>query len=245
VKIKLITPQIFNKHKVLCAVSTKHGGVSEETYRMNLSFRVGDSPENVNENRRILFEHLGIPEDRLVYQGQIHSCNSHYAENPGTIKNNDAVFTDKENLFLTVTIADCLPVFLYHPGGIIAAIHSGWRGSVKKITEKTLIKICEHFAVKPSEFLAFLGPALSVDNFEVGSEVAALFRKEVITSYNGKYYLDNKLENYLQLIESGLKEENIESSVLCTFTESSLLHSYRRDKNYSGRMLGIIGNQRC
>ncbi|MBN1634651.1 MAG: peptidoglycan editing factor PgeF [Ignavibacteria bacterium] len=241
-RLEVIKPEIFSKYKdVFCAVSTRIGGVSEMFYDLNLSYRVGDSNENVRMNRKIFFNYLKIDESRLVFQNQIHGSNSFYTEKSAFIINNDALYTDKRNLYLCLTIADCLPVFLYHPGGIIAAIHSGWRGSHLQIAYKTVIKICKHFAFDASELTAYIGPGLSAENFEVGREVAELFDRDVIRNREGKYFFDNKLENKNQLVKAGVKEINIEVSEYCTFKEKKLFHSYRRDGNRAGRMLGLIG----
>lgn len=239
---EIIQPVIYKKYKDLfCAISTRIGGISGEPYGLNLSYRVGDKFENVKANRKIFFDYLNILESRLVYQNQTHGDNSAYAESTSFKKNNDALYTDKKNLYLCLTIADCLPVFLFHPGGIVVAIHSGWKGSHGKIVYKTVKKVCEYFELNASELIAYIGPGLSVENFEVGKEVAELFSSDVIKIKNNKYYFDNKLENKNQLIKAGVREINIEISEYCTYKEEKLFHSYRRNGNRAGRMLGVIG----
>jgi hypothetical protein len=241
-KIKVITPSIFNiDNGVICAVSTRAGGVSEGNYGLNFSYKVGDDKENVRKNRKLFFEYLDISESCLVYQQQTHSDNIIYVTEPGLIMDNDALYTDVKNLFLCLTLADCLPVFLYHPSGVVAAIHSGWKGSLKQIVRKTVGKLTAHFGLNTMDILAYVGPGLSADNFQVGKDVADLFGKDVIQVRNGKLYLDNKLEIIRQLTSAGVLEKNIEISGLCTYKEKELFHSYRRDKEKSGRMLGIIG----
>lgn len=244
-KTEIVTPGIFeNFPEIICVVSTRIGGVSDKPYDLNLSFKVGDDRDNVRNNRKIFFGYLNIDESNLVYQHQTHSDNTVYVDKSGVINNNDAVYTDKENLFLCLTVADCLPVFLYHPAGIIAAVHSGWRGSYKRTVYKTVVKLAGHFRLNAADIIAYIGPGLSVENFEIGEEVKGLFRKDVIELRNGKYYLDNKLENILQLKEAGILKENIEVSEYCTYKEVNLFHSYRRDREKSGRMIGLIGMRR-
>lgn len=239
---KVIRPHIFEKFpEIICAVSTRIGGFSEKPYDLNLSYKVGDKVNNVRKNRKIFFDYLGIYHSNLVYQNQTHSDNSFYVDNSGVIDNSDAVFTNKKNLFLCLTVADCLPVFLFHPAGIIAAVHSGWKGSYKRIVFKTVNRLIQIFNINVRDMYAYIGPGLSVENFEVGRDVAGLFRKDVIEIRNGKYYLNNKLENLIQLTETGLKKNNIEISEYCTYREDMLFHSYRRDGDKSGRMLGLIG----
>lgn len=241
-RTEIIKPCIYKEYNdVFCAVSTRTGGVSEKPFNLNLSYNVGDKTEHVKMNRKIFFGYLNIDESRLVYQNQTHSDYSVYVKNSSFIKNNDALFTDKKNLFLCLTVADCLPVFLYHPEGIIAAIHSGWKGSHRQIVYKTVLKVCEYFGLNPSELIAYIGPGLSVENFEVGKEVAELFDGNVIRICENKYFLDNKLENKNQLMKAGVKEINIEISEYCTYKEERLFHSYRRNGIGAGRMLGVIG----
>lgn len=222
--------------------STKKGGVSPEPLGLNLSISVNDDPENVRRNRKIFFSELGIKEDQVTFQKQIHSSVINYTDKPEHFDGCDAIYTDKKNVFLAVSVADCIPVFLYAPDKkVIAGIHSGWKGTQAKIVTKTIKELVSKFHINLSELTAYIGPGISQDYYEVGEEVGKLFDEKIKYRKNGKYYLDLKKDNYDQLLSSGLNKKNIEVSELCTFKEKDLLHSYRRDGSRSGRMFGIIG----
>lgn len=241
--MKIIKPQIFkNFSNVVIAVSTKDGGVSPAPYFMNLSYKVGDDNKNVTANRELFFKSLGIPKERVTFQKQTHSINSSYVDSPTFFNNSDGLYTDKKNNFLAVSIADCIPIFLYEPiKKVISVIHSGWKGTANKILTHNIKALTEKFKLDVKNIVAYIGPGISQKNFEVGKEVADLFSDEVRIFKNGKYFIDLKKDNFLQLISLGVIKENIEMCELCTFEENDLLHSYRRDREKSGRMLGIIG----
>ncbi|HMS65239.1 MAG TPA: peptidoglycan editing factor PgeF [Ignavibacteria bacterium] len=242
-KTKVIYSGLFKKYpELVFGFSTKAGGVSPEPYCMNLGASVGDDIKNVEKNREIFFNELGIQKEMVTFQKQIHSSVINYSDHPQFFDPCDAIFTDKNDNFLAVSVADCIPVFLYEPEKkIVAGIHSGWKGTFDKILTKTIEKLKSEFIIDTSKLIAYIGPGISRENYEVGEEVGILFDKDVRFEKNGKYYLDLKKDNYNQLLKSGLKKVNIEVSDLCTFNEKELLHSYRRDGIISGRMFGVIG----
>lgn len=239
----IIYSRLFNNFPGLVfGFSTKMGGVSPEPYCMNLSASTGDAPENVKKNREIFFGELGISEGNVTFQKQIHSTEVKYSPVPFHFEECDAVYTDKKNIFLAVSVADCIPVFLYDPvKKIVAGIHSGWKGTYGKIVTGTIEKLKSVFSVNTSDLIAYIGPGISQSKYEVGPEVGILFSEEICIHKNGKYFPDLKKDNFNQLINAGLKKENIEVSEYCTFTEKELLHSYRRDGVKSGRMFGVVG----
>ncbi|MEO8210319.1 MAG: peptidoglycan editing factor PgeF [bacterium] len=241
--IQIIYSNLFKKFpELVFGFSTKPGGVSPEPYFLNLSLSVGDELENVKRNREIFFNELGINEEQVTFQKQIHSTVINYSDKPRYFDGCDAIYTNKINNFLAVGVADCIPVFLYEPEKkIIAAIHAGWKGTQGKILTKTIEELSKQFDINISKLTAYIGPGISQENYEVGEDVGKFFVDDVKYFSNGKYYLDLKKENYNQLISLGLKNKNIEISGLCTFKEKELLHSYRRDRDNSGRMFGVIG----
>lgn len=220
------------------------GGVSPAPYNLNLGLSVGDEKENVETNRKLFFDELKIPSDRVNYQKQIHSDLIKKIDEPGFAGECDATFTTKKNIFLTISVADCVSVFLYEPHhNIVAGIHSGWKGTSLNIISKTIEAIKLDTKIKNLNFYAYIGPCISQEKFEVDKDVADLFPKEYVKYDPGKnkYFPDLKRIVIEQLIECGIDQENIEASELCTFSETQLLHSYRRDRNKSGRMYGVIG----
>ena len=245
----IIRPTIFNRFpEILAAQSTRLGGVSPLPFGMNLSSHVGDAKENVEQNRKLFFEGVGLPRfSRVVYQNQIHSANLNEVEgSEGVVPSSDALLTSEEDVFLAVSVADCTPVLLYAPDiRVIAAVHAGWRGTEQMITLKAVRALIERGA-QPGKIHAFIGASASKEHYEVGIEVATLFDKRHLTELPEqapairKFLLDVKGANFEQLTYTGIPPEQIEVSHLCTIGSPDL-HSFRRDGKQSGRMLAIIG----
>jgi purine-nucleoside/S-methyl-5'-thioadenosine phosphorylase / adenosine deaminase len=228
---------------VVFGMSTRNGGVSGEDLGLNLSFNVGDNEANVRENRKRFFESLNIPSESLAAPRQIHSNSIRIADASGTYDGCDGLIGEKKDLFIAISVADCVPVFLFdHETETFAGVHAGWRGSASHIGLNAVSVMQKSFSVNPSNITAFIGPAASACCYDVGSEVAERFQPEFLRSEgNGKFYLDLKAVNRLDLIEAGVRPENIEVHPDCTICKSELYHSFRRDKRKSGRMIGVIG----
>jgi YfiH family protein len=227
---------------VLAALSTRRGGVSGEGFGMNLSFSVGDSEASVRENRRIFFGGLGIKEEELAIPRQIHGAASCRVDAPGIYTDCDALMTSTFRVFLCISFADCLPVFLCGPEGrAIAAVHAGWRGTAAGIVARSVDTFCGVFAVSPADIVAYIGPAAGACCYAVGEDVAAGFSPAVVRRDQSATFLDLKGANRLQLLDAGLQPDQIEVSPHCTIEESAIFHSHRRDGVRSGRMMAVIG----
>lgn len=238
----IIKPYIFQKFpEIIFGFSTKIGGNGKSDFDFNLSYAVGDDKSNVDYNRNLFFNSVGLDIGSVAFQRQIHSDIIQIINNAGDNGESDALITNKMNLGLAIIVADCTPIFLYdYKKRIIAAVHSGWRGTEQEILKKTLIKLKENFGTDPENLFVYVGPSISVSNYEVGKEVAEKFNNKYILQTNGKYFLDVSRNNYDMLIKFGIPQNQIQKSELCTFEFSSLLHSYRRDGIKSGRSIGII-----
>lgn len=238
-----MSPKIFEPLGFLrFAMSTRRGGVSHEPYGMNLSFHVGDDPQAVRENRRIFLASVGAGEDCLAQPMQCHSATVLLADHPGPYDASDGLVSNNRGLWLGISVADCLPIFLADPAHkAVAAVHAGWRGSQGAIVQNAVRLMAKQFATTGKDLVAYLGPSARACCYEVGPEVAQNFSDEVVVRRDGRLYLDLVKENMSQLVEAGLSERNIEVNPMCTITEKDLLHSYRRDSSRSGRMLGVIG----
>lgn len=233
---------IFRKYpEIVFGFSTKIDSDLKNPYFFNLSLSVGDEPERVKQNRREFFEALSLSEKSVALQKQVHSDICCIASKPGICGESDAMITDKKNLGLGVSVADCTPIFLYDPvHQVIAAVHSGWRGTQKKILVNTIKKMAGDYNSSPDDIIAYIGPSISQDNYEVGSEFIDLFDPKYLKPSGDKYLLDVKGANLDILLEAGVIRSNIQVSNLCTYQMKDMLHSYRRDGLQSGRLLGII-----
>jgi polyphenol oxidase len=221
--------------------STKIGLERGGPFYFNMSLTGSDNKEIVHENRTAFFNYLGLNFENVVLQKQIHSDVITYISKGGAIGESDALITDKFNLGLAISSADCTPVFIYDKKNkIIAGIHSGWRGTVKKIIQKTITRLFNDFNSSPEDLFVYMGPSISQKNYEVGPEVTAGFNPGYFKPKGEKFLLDVPAANYDMLTEAGIPEKNIEKSLLCTYEMKDLLQSYRRDGIFSGRALGVI-----
>lgn len=217
-----------------------------------------DYKEVIEDNYINLYKQLDIPYDgfsKIEYQA--HSDLVEKVENQNEFHNNiDGLITDKKGISLSLRFADCTPILLYDPiKNVIANIHSGWKGTVQKIGQKGAIKMIKEYDLKPENILCFIGPCIGFCHFEVGEEVKEIFEKTF--SYLGnlkdvikigekkeegqKYFIDTTLINRMILEEIGILPENIIESNICTVCNKDYMHSYRADKEKSGRNTAIIG----
>lgn len=163
--------------------SSRPGSRSNEPRKgklLNLGYTEWDRRERVDENRRRFAKALGNPELPLVTLRQIHSDITHIipaapAESDNSRKG-DALATRASGLLLAIQTADCIPILLVDPRHrTVAAIHSGWRGTVARIAAKTLGRMQMEFATRPADVLAAIGPGISQCCYEVGPDVVKEF----------------------------------------------------------------------
>lgn len=238
--------------------STRKGGVSTGQFgEMNLSFRNGDSRDNVYENYRLLCEAAGIDVNHLVLSRQTHTNNvkniTHEHLGTGITKPEfsdvDGLITNEPGVALVTQYADCVPLLFYDPvARVCANSHSGWRGTVKKIGAVTVQKMVGEYGCKPENIIAAIGPSICKDCYEVDLPVYDEFKKSgipldsVITPKgDGKHYLlDLKEANRRILIASGILPEKIDVADICTFENAEFLHSHRATNGKRGNLAAII-----
>jgi len=238
----ILKPYIFNNYpEILFGFSTKISSESKSPYYFNLSYSVGDEKNLVDKNRKEFFEAIGLTIETVGYQRQIHSDIVQVIGCGGDNGASDALVTSKKNLGLAIAVADCTPIFIYDKKNkVISAVHSGWQGTENTILLKTLIKLQKEFSSKPGNMIVYIGPSISQINYEVGKEVAEKFDQTFVKPKGDKYLLDVSGINYQILMDFGIPQNQIQKSELCSYEFSTLLHSYRRDGNLSGRSLGVI-----
>lgn len=207
----------------------------------------GESEENIRENTTRLCAALSVDSQRLVSSEQVHGTRVLYVNEPGRYHGYDAFITDSKNLYLCIYTADCYPILLYDPEHqVTGAVHAGWKGSAGGIVTKTIEAMQKKFSSIPARCIAYIGTGIGAAAYEVGQEVARKFSSctyPVSTSSTGegKYLLDLGAVNFQQLIASGVEVSNIERSPFCSFRESDMFYSYRRDQGKTGRMVSLIG----
>ncbi len=232
----------FNQYpEIKFGFSTKIGRNLKEPYYFNTSLSVHDNPDEVKKNRELFFGEFGLDMGSVAIQKQVHGDNITIVTDPGMQGESDAMITALPDLGLAVSSADCSTIFLYDPKQkVIAAIHSGWKSTVKRITEKTIIKIKQEFNSRGRDLLAYMGPSVSAKNYRVGPEVAEQFEHRYLLEHKGSLYLDVAKVNYDMLVENGVRHEHIQKSSICNFKYHNIFHSYRRNGEKSGRAFGLI-----
>jgi polyphenol oxidase len=228
-------------------ISGREGGVSTgELGGLNLSFRVGDNEENVRANRAGIAEAIGISPGNLVFPAQTHSTNiaevtfDNYTD---FFSDTDGLITNVPGICIGVMSADCVPLLIFDPSSrSVAAIHAGWRGTVAGIVPKAIEMMKLRYNADPLKMVAGIGPSICGDVYEVGEEVAGEFSKIfqaldgiVRPKENGKFLLDLWEANKRMLVMSGLEEQNIELSGVCTYMSADRFFSARRSGNKAGR----------
>ena len=236
-----ILPDWPAPENVRAVATTRIGGVSQEPFRgFNLAYHVGDDPEHVAGNRRVLRGRLGLTHEP-VWLEQVHGPEVVHAGDFDTPPQADAAWTDKPEFACVVMTADCLPVlFCTHDGGKVAAAHGGWRGLADGILEKTV----RAMAADPDELLAWLGPAIGPSAFEVGPEVREAFvlrwpetETAFVPGEDDRWFCDIYAIARVQL--SALGVTGIHGGGFCTCRDPARFFSYRRDRE-TGRQASLI-----
>ena len=239
----IIYSEVLSKFpEITHGISTKLGGNPSPPYYNNMSFKVGDDEKNVKSNRDKFFGTLGIDQRLLAIPQQVHSDEIQVISKPGYYTGCDGLITAGKNVYLVISTADCYSVLMYDTANkVIANIHSGWRGTQKKIVSKAVSMMMKKFSSKIENLCAFVGPGISSEHFEVGEDVAKLFEEKYTKRKNGKYFVDLKANISDQLNAFGIMNSHLEMYPHCSYNMKDYLHSYRRDRGNSGRMYSVIG----
>lgn len=234
-------PKIFSKFpEISFGLSTKFSTNFTDRFHFNMSKSIGDIEELVLSNRAQLFNKLRLSLDSVIVQKQTHSDIVNVVDKFDEDLEGDALITKSKNLGLAISTADCTNIYLYDSENkVIAAVHSGWMGTEKRILVKTLKILENKFNSNPNDIYAYFGPSICQKNYEVGEEFKQKFDSKYMLRNNKKLLLDLKTANKDMLLSFGITEEHIEVNDNCSFDNENL-HSYRRDKENSGRALGVI-----
>lgn len=225
--------------------TTRQGGFSSGSNNqfasLNLGAHVNDDSVHVEQNRALVQQFL--PSEPKWLQ-QVHGVLPVWVdENTTSVIAADAAISKQRGIVCAVMVADCLPVFLCdRAGSVVAVVHAGWRGLVGGIIEKTVAAM----GVSGNDLMAWLGPAIGHDHFEVGAEVFEAFIEYdseaeqafvLIDSAQKKWLADIFLLARQRLLQAGIQQ--IGGGGVCTYCDSSRFFSYRRDGE-TGRMAALI-----
>jgi len=237
-----ITPDWPAPPGVRAACSTRAGGVSLGGHAgLNLGSACGDAPEAVAENRRRLAAALGLPGEPQWLR-QVHGTRVVAAPLAEPLPEADAAWTAQPGVVCVAQAADCLPVlFCADDGSAVAAAHAGWRGLCAGVLEATVAAL----PVAPARLLAWLGPAIGPEAFEVGAEVRAAFVAADPAAAacfhadprSGRLHADLFALARQRLARAGVGR--VHGGGLSTHADPARFYSYRRD-GVCGRMAALV-----
>ncbi|BCJ86060.1 laccase domain protein [Effusibacillus dendaii] len=239
--------------------TTRLGGVSTGVWdSLNLGLHVGDERENVVANRTLVAEQLDVPLEMWVCGEQVHGNRVTVVEQddkgkgayfyeqslPGT----DALVSHQPGLMLATFAADCVPMLLLDPvNTVIAAVHAGWKGTVKQVAGEAVKTMGERFGSRPQDILAAIGPSIDRCCYEVDQQVFLPFIEEFsggerffTANERHRWQLSLPEANRQILIDSGLLPEHIERVGGCTACDTETYFSHRAENGKTGRLAGLI-----
>jgi YfiH family protein len=197
---------------------------------------------------------MGVPRDRLRLISQVHSADIAVVRSDGgswTSPQADGLVTEDGSVAIGVRVADCAPILIAdRTRPAVAAVHAGWRGTMKQIAETAIRSLRDELGCDPRDLVAAIGPCLGPCCGEMGPEVVEMFaaaghtpstlQRWFTPGPSGKPYFDAWLANRDQLQQAGVPADQIFSSDLCTKSHAPMFHSYRAQGAGTGRMLGMI-----
>jgi YfiH family protein len=244
---------------VVAAISTRHGGVSEDSFAsLNLSYAVGDDPDRVRENRRRFAASAGFDETKIVCAEQVHGNRIAYVDerNAGAgferretaISDVDGLITDHPGLALWLGFADCVPILVHDPvRQAIGIAHAGWRGTLAGVASRLVEALAERLGSRVSDLNVVVGPSIGPCCYAVGSEVKAAFERvrgdaeQLFSSANDASLRLNLWEaNRLDLVRSGVQAESIAVAARCTACQVDEFFSHRAQGGRAGRIAAVI-----
>jgi hypothetical protein len=220
----------------------KENGLVNLVGGSDYNFRLATAEATFSDDVKRLLKAAEIEPKNLYAARQVHDIKVAYVDGENGddyivgryFEQTDGLITDKKNIALLIKFADCTPIVLYDPvEKVQAVVHSGWRGTVDKISHVAILKMVEEFGSKKENILAYVGPSIAQENYEVGPEVYAAFSEQAdrelyFKEAGEKYLLDMARANYELLLEMGILEENIEVEPETTYI-SPKLHSARQE----------------
>jgi len=243
----------FNKQSDIKAFSTtRDKGFSHAPYSgLNMGPTTADETEHVISNHVAVAEAIERPRETLFFTRQVHGNQVARVDSLARpVPEADALITQTPGICICVQTADCVPILLFDAeNNAIAAVHSGWRGTVQHILARTLEAMNRAFGTNPAKIMAGIGPSISPEVYEVGPEVIEQVKSAFPHTWQqllkpgiseDKAMLDLWRANHQLLTASGVRTYHIEIAQMCTFSNPDLFYSARRDGAKTGRMASGI-----
>jgi hypothetical protein len=246
---------LLRERGVIHGFSTRVGGVSGGPYAsLNLAAltkdELTDGNTHIAENFRRLRRALGVVQHMRAEVRQVHGGAvwrvAGRPMRPNDAPQADAMVTDDAKRLLAIRTADCAAVLMCGVGGkVVAAVHAGWRGVVAGVVPAAVAAMKEQWGIAGADVVAAIGPAIGVERFEVGAEVAEAFERaglgEAVKSGRwARPHVDLAEAVAEQLVRAGVPGRAIDRTDRCTYEHGEEFFSHRRDHGVTGRMAAVI-----
>lgn len=241
----------MDDEKIVHGIFTRKGGISPQPWAsLNLGGTVGDTRENVIENRRRIYQVMGRPVESIFDVWQVHSADVICTETPRPLnaphEKADAILTDNPDITLFMRFADCVPILLHDPvRKVVGIVHAGWMGTVNKVLAQTIQTMNEKYGSNPGDIIAGIGPSIGPDHYQVGEDVIEKVKiafggqaEELLINLNGRTYFNLWRANGILLQHAGVN--SIEVSGLCTACDTNRWYSHRAEAGKTGRFGAFI-----
>ena len=259
-------PSLSAQQNLIHGFSSRLGGVSENEFaQMNLSFSRGDKEARVQENYRRIASAIGFEKERIVCSVQTHTTNVREVTEKdcgkGVIRDRDytdvdGLITNVPGVILATFYADCVPLYFVDPvHRAVGLSHSGWKRTVNNISGETVKKMTERYGTDPADIIAAIGPSICQDCYEVSEDVIIQFKKNYEEQNWPSLYYDKGCNEAgerkyqlnlweacrLNMLKSGILEEHIEVTDLCTCCNPDILFSHRASQGKRGNLAAFLG----
>lgn len=257
-------PNWANQFPLVMGDTYRRGGVSKKPCEsLNLATHIGDSLQDVLDNRSVVADYLSVSPDSITCGDQVHGLNAvritedligaGSMSSDTAIPDCDAIYTDIPNVPLFLFTADCVPVGIYDPvHHVVATVHAGWRGAIGHLPVITIEAMQRDFGTRFEDCYVYLGPSIGPESFEVNQELADTFTDEwkKITDANSdelvRYIVRDGASkatphvNLWRFIEEDLLQRGVPKDQICIGGTDSMTDencfSYRREHGKTGRM---------
>jgi polyphenol oxidase len=246
---------------IKAGMSTRNGGYSSHPYAtLNFGYHVEDDLNAVTKNRKLFGKIIGLMPERWVGAEQVHGVEVQNVSKAdagkgaldysSAIKGTDGLLTADTNLLLTACYADCTPLYFWsEEHSAVGIAHAGWKGTVGEIASIMVEKFKTSYGIDAKDLSVAIGPSIGVCCYEVDDKVADKVKAlsginteiVLVLKENGHYMLNLQLLNKLILLKSGVLEQNIHLTSLCTSCHTETFYSHRKEGAPTGRMMSYIG----
>lgn len=236
-------------------VSSVQYKVARKSYK-NICKAIGSKYRNIIKPRQYHTNNIKIVKNKINVLAPDFNLKKY--------KETDGLITNRKNMVLSTTNADCILFLLFDPvKKVIANVHSGWKGTLQRIIVQAINKMINEFESSPKDIICCICPSIRKCHFVVGQDVKDEFQKQfgelegctyvdengntitinindIIEEHNGKWHIDTVLINKIIMQNLGLKSKNIIDSGICSMCNSHLIHSYRNEKEGFGLETALI-----